>query len=371
MSGSERQLSTVGKGRACAWGPCVARYAGNLAATVRIGILGGVAAGLVIATGSAVAAPRVSTTPFDEREAVQAFADELVESQGLDAERVLTLLGSVSPLQGVVDAISTPAERVLTWADYRPIFIKPGRIERGRKFLNEHAAIFKNAEARFGVPREIIAAIIGVETWYGRYTGSYQVLASLATLAFDYPPRADFFRSELAEFLRLTHEEKLDPQVIVGSYAGAMGLPQFISSSYLAYAIDFDGDGQRDLFGSPGDAIGSVANYLAEHGWQNGGPIATAWSAADVAGRDSDLGNSIDALLSDSLEPSVDPQRVSTLGLPLAGEAPVSVMRLEGADGDEHWVGHQNFYSITRYNHSALYAMAVSQLSEELKETRL
>ena len=323
---------------------------------------------LTVPTISHAAAPVVGDVPYAEREAVQAYADELVTSHDMQRERVLTLLGSVTPLQGVVDAISRPAEKVLTWADYRPIFLKPDRIDRGRRFLTEHAELFRAAEARFGVPKEVIAAIIGVETWYGRYTGNYQALATLATLAFDYPPRASFFRSELTEFLLLTQEEQLDPQLIVGSYAAAMGLPQFISSSYRAYAIDFDEDGQRDLFGSTADAIGSVANYLNEHGWQRGGEIATPWKAMNA---DADAAEStVKPLLRDSLKPAIRADAVRSLGLPIEDESRVSVMSLSGAAGQEVWVGHQNFYSITRYNHSELYAMAVFQLSEALKGGR-
>jgi len=205
---------------------------------------------------------------FLQRESVRQYIKEISEEHQLDANRLSNLFAVVKPQQSVLDAIARPAERTLTWADYRPIFIKQKRIDGGRKFMRDHADVLRRAEETYGVPPSIIAAIIGVETYYGEITGKHGVLASVATLAFDYPPRSGFFKTELTEFLILSQRENWDAAAIKGSYAGAMGLPQFISSSYRAYAVDFDNDGTTDLFNSVPDAIGSVANYLDRHGWR-------------------------------------------------------------------------------------------------------
>ena len=303
-----------------------------------------------------------------ERESVRRWIRETSEERGLDRNRVSGLFARLTPRQDILEAISTPAERTLSWAEYRPIFLGEERIRAGRAFLLEHADTLARAEARFGVPARVIVAIIGVETLYGRITGRHEVLASLATLAFDYPPRAAFFAAELAEFLVLSEEEGLNALEVRGSYAGAMGLAQFISSSYRRYAIDFDGDGRRDLFGSTADAIGSVGNYLAEHGWRPGERVAERWrppSASEEAAR---------SLVRTALEPTVAPETVRRLGFRSSASgqddsAPrLSVMSFAGSGGEELWVGYTNFYAITRYNHSRLYALAVHQLAEAIGE---
>lgn len=174
----------------------------------------------------------------------------------------------------IIELISTPAERTLKWHEYRAIFIKPERVQQGVAFLQEHQEAFERAQTETGVPREVIAAIIGVETWYGRYLGGHRVLDALATLAFDYPPRSKFFRGELEQFFLMVREQGFDPTELKGSYAGAMGYGQFIASSYRHYAVDFDGDDVADIFHNPVDAIGSVANYFEEHHWRPGAPVA-------------------------------------------------------------------------------------------------
>lgn len=300
-----------------------------------------------------------------QRPSVRAYLDEVALETGLDRDRLGGLFSRLSPDQAIIDAISRPAERTLTWLEYRPIFLTPKRIEQGRGFLQENKALLERATEVYGVPASIITAIIGVETFYGRITGKHSVLESLATLAFDYPPRASFFRRELTEFLVLSDAEGWEPAQRLGSYAGAMGMPQFISSSYRQYAVDFDGDGHRDLFNSVADVIGSVANYLAVHGWIPGSPIAERWSLSVPTP------SSISALVSESLKPAVPGSAVARLGFAGAGLAsgtiddePVSVIRLKTGSSEEIWIGYRNFYAITRYNHSHLYAMAVTQLAE-------
>ena len=315
-----------------------------------------------------VALPAEKTSDnYLQRAEVRAFLDELSQSSGLDRNRLAGIMSRATQQQAVLDAISRPAEATLTWGQYRPIFLKQKRIDQGREFLMEHAELLERARQVYGIPPSIITAIIGVETFYGRITGSYDVLDSLSTLAFDYPPRATFFRQELGEYLKLSEAEGWDVHQRKGSYAGAMGVPQFISSSYQQYAVDFDGDGKRDLFNSMADVIGSVANYFSIHGWVDGAPVADRWQFDDA------IPDAVRALVQSSLSPVVAAQSVTALGFAsdnlLPGTADkrlLSVMVLDGAEGDEAWVGYQNFFVITRYNHSRLYAMAVWQLAQSI-----
>jgi membrane-bound lytic murein transglycosylase B len=210
---------------------------------------------------------------YSQRSDVQQFIGEMVEKHGFDRNDLELKFAMAQRLDGVLEAIAKPAEKVLTWREYRPIFVTSKRIRRGNDFLEQNHEVLKRAEKEFGVPAEIITAIIGVETYYGRLSGKTQVFDSLVTLGFDYPPRSPFFLSELEQFLLLSREEDVDVRVVRGSYAGAMGMPQFISSSYRQYAVDFDGDGKRDLWNSTADVIGSVANYFKVHGWKNGGQV--------------------------------------------------------------------------------------------------
>ncbi len=210
---------------------------------------------------------------YSQRSDVQQFIDEMVEKHGFNRDDLMSKFASAKKLDGVLEAIAKPAEKVLTWKEYRPIFVTSKRIKGGNKFLKQHHETLQRAEKEYGVPAEIITAIIGVETYYGRLSGKTQVFDSLVTLGFDYPPRSRFFLSELEQFLLLTREEDVDVRDIRGSYAGAMGMPQFISSSYRHYAVDFDGDGKRDLWNNTADVIGSVANYFKVHGWKTGGQV--------------------------------------------------------------------------------------------------
>jgi len=295
---------------------------------------------------------------YSQRSDVQQFIDEMVEKHGFDRNDLELKFALAKKLDGVLEAIAKPAEKVLTWREYRPIFVTSKRIRRGNDFLQQHHETLKRAEKEFGVPAEIITAIIGVETYYGRLSGKTEVFDSLVTLGFDYPPRSRFFLSELEQFLLLAREENVDVSVIRGSYAGAMGMPQFISSSYRQYAIDFDGDGKRDLWNSTADVIGSVANYFKVHGWKSGGQVVVP---ARVKGQIEETRN--------KLKPHTDISELAKKGVfpevAVDNDAKATVITLKGKRGKEYWLGLDNFYVITRYNHSALYAMAVYQLSQK------
>ncbi|WP_420797047.1 lytic murein transglycosylase B [Ectothiorhodospira mobilis] len=320
---------------------------------------------LAMAGGASLAqeAPLAGDPPYLQRDEVQAFVGALAE-EGLDPDWVRAVLASAEPRQRVLDLISAPAEGK-PWHQYRPIFVTPRRVAAGVEFWQTHERTLLRAQERYRVNAEILVAIIGVETFYGRHQGSIPVLDALVTLGFDYPPRARFFRSELGHFLHLVREEGLDPRETLGSYAGAMGRGQFISSSYREYAVDFDGDGRRDLMDSWPDAIGSVAHYFHRHGWTMGAPVAIP---ARVDGEDYKdlLGGgyrprlTLDQLRQHGVRPAegVDPQ------------ARFSLIQLETAEGPEFWLGLENFYVITRYNRSPLYAMAVLQLSREILRAR-
>lgn len=304
-----------------------------------------------------------------QRESVREYVRALAEENDLDPDHVASLFSDVTRQQSILDAIAKPAERTLSWMEYRPIFLTQKRIDAGKVFMKEHHEVLQKAQKQFGVPAEIIAAIIGVETFYGRITGSYRVLEALATLSFDYPRRSEFFTREMSEFILLSEREGWDTVNVKGSYAGAMGMPQFIASSYQQYAIDFDDDGKRDLFDSPADIIGSVANYLARHGWVDDAPIAERWTPDDG------ITEPMLALVRESLKPAIEVDTVKALGFDsevLAAATDkgklLSVMTMKAKPEQELWIGYRNFYAITRYNHSRLYAMAVFQLGEAIRE---
>ncbi|HJL61992.1 MAG TPA: lytic murein transglycosylase B [Pseudomonadales bacterium] len=302
---------------------------------------------------------------YADRDDVKQFVAEMVQ-EGFDRGKLEVLFAEAQYKQSIIDAISRPAERVLTWKEYQDIFLTESRVKRGLEFMHENSKMLAEAEKKFGVPAVIITSIIGVETMYGRLRGKYRVIDSLSTLAFDYPPRSAFFREELKHFLRLAREEGQDARTPLGSYAGAMGYGQFISSSYRHYAIDFDEDGIRDIWNNPTDAIGSVANYMSEHGWLAGGLITVEASEPD---------DDVAQVFNVSLKPSVTVGEMSRLGIKAAkaveSDTEVSPILLNGKYGKEYWLGLHNFYVITRYNHSKLYAMAVFQLSERLKSSLL
>lgn len=292
------------------------------------------------------------------------FIETMTREHGIPRAEVETVLAQAQRQQSILDAISRPAE-AKPWRDYRPIFITRARIDGGVEFWNRNADILADAQRHFGVDARVIVAIVGVETRYGANTGKYRVLDALSTLGFDYPKRAEFFRKELAQFLLLTREEHVNVLDARGSYAGAMGQGQFIPSSYRRFAVDFDGDGKRDLWHSERDVLGSVANYFKQHGWQAGAPVV---ARARVSG------TAYKALLEKGLKPHMPAGDLARYGVrsdtPIAADTPVALVELEGTDGPEQWVLFNNFYVITRYNRSPLYAMAVHQLSEEIAAAR-
>ncbi len=305
--------------------------------------------------------PLSAAADYAEREEVREFVRELASEAAFNERELLSIFRHAEYKQSIIDAISRPAERTLTWAEYQDIFLTERRVTRGLEFMRENREILRAAQDKYGVPPHIVTSIIGVETMYGRITGSYRVLDALATLSFDYPPRSKFFRGELKQFILLAREEKQMITDLKGSYAGAMGLGQFIPSSYRAYAVDFDNDGVRDIWTNRADAIGSVANYLSRHGWRGGEDITMEVEGSTVPGE----------IYNVSLKPSRSVEELITMGMQTDNEldmtASVSPMRLLGKEGDEYWIGLHNFYVITRYNHSKLYAMAVFQLSEQLR----
>ena len=261
----------------------------------------------------------------------------------------------------IIDQVSRPAESVLEWWQYRQIFLTDKRITAGAQFWQEHRAALERVSAEDGVPPQYIVAILGAETYYGRITGSYRVLDALSTLAFDYPPRARYFRRELAEFLVLTHREKFDPLAVKGSYAGAMGPLQFMPSAYMRYAVDGNDDGQRDLFTDWDDIFASVARYLQQCGWQPGGPVVAdvridPGATFQIDPSNLRLDETIDGLNAQGVRVESD----------VPGNTPVVLLLAQLQDGPTYRVGFNNFHALTRYNHSALYAMAVDELARAI-----
>lgn len=316
--------------------------------------------------------------PLGTRPAIVAFADELAADQGWDASALLKQLAAARNLPQVRQLIlpaATPAAK--NWAAYRARFIEPRRIEAGLVFWARYGDALERAQATYGVPAEIILGVIGVETFYGRITGGFPVLDALATLAFDFPaahPRAAerqaYFRGELAEFLRLTREQGLDASQVRGSYAGALGWPQFMPGSWRRYAVDFDGDGHINLMTSPVDAIGSVAHYLAEHGWQRGLPTHfTGLALPDAPAERA-------RLLAPDIKPSFSASELRAAGATLPEQAqdalgPLAVVQLHnGGAAPSVVLGTQNFWVVTRYNWSAYYALAVIELGAALAQAR-
>ncbi len=320
---------------------------------------------LIIALLLFLAMPAHAAEAIDEaafREAIDTFKQDVAERHGFPASTLDLWFADVEQQQPILDAISRPAERVRPWHEYRQIFLTAQRVEGGVAFWREHAAELERISREVGVDAQIIVAIIGVETMYGRITGRWRVLDALSTLAFAYPPRATFFRRELEEFLLLAREERIEPRATLGSYAGAMGPPQFIPSSYRAYAVDGSDNGRRDLFHDWSDVIASVANYFKVHGWRAGEPVADqATTGRQWAGTHPQ--NSLE------LTATVGELTASGYLFPTSApdSAPAMMVRLDGVDGDELWVGYDNFRVITRYNRSLMYALAVYQLSEEIR----
>lgn len=323
---------------------------------------------LAICLGLTVAAAHAGAQDknYAEHALTAPFIEEMRSEFGFLPEPLQAVFTDAERKQAILDAISRPAERVKQWKEYRPIFITQARIDKGVDFWSKNQAALAKAEQEYGVPAEFIVAIIGVETIYGGNTGSYRVIDALSTLAFDYPPRAPFFRQQLKEFLLLTREEQVDPLSLKGSYAGAMGLPQFMPGSFRAYAVDFDNDGRIDIWQNPTDAIGSVANYFIKHGWQPGQPVVVRADIKSAATAEKGL--------SDSLDPKISVKQLAKLGWQarsaLDKKQQVTAFRLEAEQGAEYWIGLANFHAITRYNRSVMYAMAVNELAEQLVAAR-
>ncbi len=323
---------------------------------------------LLLLFSMAAQAVEIPGGDYQGRADVGAFIERMARETSYTEQELIDLFAQVKKQEHLFAKLDKPAEKELDWYQYRGIFIKDKRISQGVEFWRKHRDLLSEVSAKTGVPPEIIVAIVGVETYYGHYKGKDPVFDSLVTLAFDYPRRARFFAGELEQFLLLAKEQGFDARSLRGSYAGAMGMPQFISSSYRNYAIDFDQDGQTNLFDSIPDIAGSVANYFVKHGWQRDGTVARPLVAVE--------NNSVE-----TLEPGMKPAYtwgdLKSRGLEskfsIADETEVALVRLQQRDHPEYWAGFQNFYVITRYNHSEMYAMAVYQLakliSHEYKKT--
>ncbi|MDP1734626.1 MAG: lytic murein transglycosylase B [Sulfuritalea sp.] len=317
----------------------------------------------------ALAASNALAQPYAQRAEVRAFVQEMHDRHGFDSDVLDSLFRQTRPIAAVIKAVMPPRDpAVRSWQAYRGRFVEPRRIAAGRRFMHAYAAELTAAEARFGVPAEIIAAIIGVETLYGKQLGRFGTFAALTTLAFDYPPRAELFRKELEELLLLAREENRSPLNYIGSYAGALGLPQFLPSSRRRFAIDFDQDGRIDLAASPRDAIGSVGNFLAGHGWERDAPIAVIVTAT---------GDGVQALLDEGITPQRTVRQMEALNIGIAkvGSGDTAIPDQPAALIDlitpkqptEYRLGYRNFYVITRYNRSSFYAAAVMDLAAELR----
>jgi membrane-bound lytic murein transglycosylase B len=308
---------------------------------------------------------------YGDNPAALALVDELVQEEGFDREELIAVLAQAERQDKALKAMTRPAERSKPWYEYRAIFGDDKRLEKGLVFMAEHRETLERAESELGVPAEIIVAILGVETRYGKVTGGYRVIDALSSMAFDYPQelsnhvaRSAFFTSELKNFFILTRDQGFDPLDLTGSYAGAMGWGQFMPSSYREYAIDFDGDDVIDIWNNPVDAIGSVANYFKRHGWRTAEPVVFTADAAADASPDLFVKGRKD------LKPSRTVAEFAAAGVvareKVDPEAMATAMKFELEDGYEYWLGMHNFYVITRYNHSAMYAMSVYQLSQRL-----
>lgn len=301
---------------------------------------------------------------FEGNPQVQTFIDDMVKRHDFPRAQLVELFDQAKKRDDILEAIARPAEKTKPWHEYRGIFLTPERIKGGVEFWQDNAARLERAADHFSVDPAVVVAIIGVETRYGKNTGSYRVLDALSTLAFAYPPRSKFFRSELEQFLILAREEDVEVDEVKGSYAGAMGYGQFIPSSYRNYSVDFSGDGKRNLWSDMDDIIGSVANYFHRHGWKAGEPVT-----ARVSG-----GSPLDSFeLPEKLKPGkttagdfAAKDVVTDPALP--DDLPVALLELEQTNGPEFWLTGNNFYVITRYNRSPLYAMAVYQLSEAIRD---
>ncbi len=291
------------------------------------------------------------------------FIEEMVTTHDFDRNVLSAVLAKTEIKPTIIKKISTPAERKLSWGEYRKIFITKERINAGAAFWRENSEMLERITLETGVPVEILVGIIGVETYFGRITGKDRVIDALATLAFEYPPRATFFRKELMQFLILAREEELDPTTPLGSYAGAMGRPQFMPSSFRAYAVDSTGDGKRDIWDNWADTSGSIASYFLAHGWRNSEEVVAQaslggnWSrAVPKPANTLKMTDTVESLSKKGVLFATD----------LCADSGGQLLTYEGDDGIEHWVGFHNFFVITKYNRSVMYALAVHQLGQQI-----
>ncbi len=302
---------------------------------------------------------------YAQRDDVRLFIADMAERHGFARRALIHLFSRVQYQASIVRAMTPPAEApVRSWQVYRAYFVNRDRIEAGLRFRERHAGALARAEREFGVPADIVVAILGVETLYGRNMGAYRVIDALTTLGFDYPRRGEFFRTELEQFLLNVRESGIDAFTVRGSYAGAIGIPQFMPSSFRRFAVDYDGDGQRDLNQSAVDAIGSVANFLKAHGWEAGFPIAAPAQVSGEAYR---------TLADAGIKPQYRVADLPAFGVgaaePLPPEAACALIELETpGQPAEYWIGLQNFYALTRYNRSSFYAVAVIELARALAQ---
>ena len=294
---------------------------------------------------------------------VSKFIHEIAETENINKSNLIKLFSQVKYNTDVIRLIEKPAEKRLLWSQYKQLFMKKENIKNGVQFWMKHHAALSKAEKEYGVSPVVIMGILGVETRFGRLTGNYKVIDALTTLSFAYPPREKFFKSELKQFLILSYKKKFDPLKLTGSYAGAMGMAQFMPSSYMAFAVDFNNSGHSDIWNSPADAIGSIANYLKKHGWKRELEIA---SPVNIKGTE------YKKLLSNSSLPNISFSKAKSLGIentwPMLPETSIRLLALDIDDGQEFWITTKNFYAITRYNRSDLYAMAVFLLGRNIQK---
>ena len=293
---------------------------------------------------------------YSSNDAVKNFINEMHHKHDFDQNFLNSIFLSASKQQKIIDLMNRPAEKTFSWDKYRKRLVSPMRIENGKKFLNAYMTEFMAAEKEFGVPKEIIASIIGIESSYGSIKGSTRVIDSLATLSFDYPRRSKFFKIQLENFLLLSREENFDPLEVNGSYAGAMGFGQFLPESYRRLAIDFDEDGIRDIINNPADAIGSVANYLMKNGWQKGSNIAVE---ANLINKENPISTIWKMKKNEYLE--LEPKNKVEFD-ELKSETYLQV----AVSDDSYWIGGNNLKVLSRYNKSSFYVIAVLLLSKEL-----
>lgn len=302
---------------------------------------------------------------FSQQEDVQAFFKILVEEHQFDKQQLVTWFDQIHYQESIIKALYRPAEKTKTYQSYKPMFVSEATLSKGEAFYKEHQSAFDRAEKEYGVPSEVILSIIAIESRFGKNQGSFRVIDALATIGFFDPKRERYFKKELKEFLLFVRKEGISPFDVMGSYAGAMGYTQFMPSSLRAYAVDFDKDGHTDIWNNPVDAIGSVANYFRKHRWQEGRDVTIQ---ANVSG------DQFESALSNKLKLSTTVGETASLGwtpiLPMNDDEPVLPFKIETEQGMEYWYGLKNFYVITRYNHSLVYAMTVHHLSQ-LFETQL